>query len=53
MSALSLLAGTIVSIVEKELESSGPVLADIIVQEIELLIAKLESLVAGKTKPQG
>ena len=50
MSALSLLAETVVHIAEKELVNATPVLADLLVQEIELIIAKLESLVASKNK---
>lgn len=50
MSAFSLLAGALESVLEKELMNATPVLADIVVQEVELLIAKLESMLSLKSK---
>lgn len=48
MSFLSLVANQLIEITEHELANATPVIADIIVKEIDLLIAKLESLLAKK-----
>jgi hypothetical protein len=50
MSLLTLLGGPILSLIEKELIASEPAIANLLVQEIELLINKLHTLIASKQK---
>jgi len=56
MSLLSMLVPSLISIAEKEIMSHEPMLAELVAQEIELLIVKLENLLKAKmdlpTKPQ-
>jgi hypothetical protein len=50
MSLLSLLAGPILALIEKEIVAAEPDIAALLVKEIELLISKLESLINAKIK---
>lgn len=45
MSLLTVLAEGVISLIEKELVNAEPVFANIVIKEIEFLIAKLEDLV--------